>query len=232
MVIGPAGATVGMAASLPLTSANLTVVRTCVLTASSASSAVAIDSGVQQGSPTTNFGTGATATVKSHSTGDNQRIYLDFDLSKCSPAIATSATVTLATLRLYLTGIPGGSACRINDIFKVGASWTETGTGSITWNNQPFGTTTNNPATSSRTDSVTVGPSSASCQNTTTSQYVTTGWNVTADVQSFVATPSTNFGWMIRDDAETSSTGRVATYSMRDIGDPAQGPQLILTYKT
>ena len=228
VVIGPAGTTVGMAASLSLSSANLTVVRTCVLTAASSTSPVAIDSGVQQASATSNFGTASSANVTSQSPSKNTRIYLKFDLSQCRPAIPTSATVTLATLRLYPTAIPIGTACRTHDLFKVGASWTETG---ITWNNQPFGPTVNNPATGTRTDAFTVGPSSAGCQNTATGQYVT-GWNVTADVQTFVATPSTNFGWMIRDDAEDSGVANT-TYSMREHSSGlVQGPQLILTYKT
>ena len=44
------------------------------------------------------------------------------------------------------------AVCRTEDLFRVGASWTEAG---ITWNNQPFGTTVNNPATAQRTSAIT-----------------------------------------------------------------------------
>jgi hypothetical protein len=128
----------------------------------------------------------------------------------------------LATLRLYLTAVP--AVCRTLDLFRVAVTWTESG---ITWNNQPFGTTLNNPATGSRSASLTVG-TPVGCGNMVAG-YVT-GATVTSDVAAWVAGSASNFGWMIRDDTEGSATTRTATFSAKDLGTIAQVPQLVVTY--
>jgi len=117
-------ATSASAASLALTSQALTPYRTCTLTATPATTSAIIDATVRQGSPTSNFGALTTVTVSSGN-NINQRAYLRFDLTTCSPAIPASAVVRLATLRLYLTAVPG--ACRTIDLFASTLSWTETG---------------------------------------------------------------------------------------------------------
>jgi hypothetical protein len=221
MALAQGGVPVGHAAGLPVASKNLAVFRTCVLTATLAASTSAADSFVNQASANTNSGTATTMHVQSGS-GANRRVYIRFDLTLCSPAIPSTATVKLATMRLYATVIP--AACRTEDIFRSTASWTEAG---ITWNNQPFGTTINNPSSGSRTDAITMGPA---CQNTAAG-YVN-GWVVTSDVASWVAGSSTNNGWMIRDDAEGSATTRTATFSAKNAANAARGPQLIVTYTT
>jgi xanthosine utilization system XapX-like protein len=211
----------GSAASLSLTSQNFTPYRTCTITATPAATAAVTDTTARQGSPTTNFGALNPLTVSSSGV-INQRIYLRFDLTVCSPAIPASAIVRLATLRLYMTAAP--AACRVLDLYPVTAAWVET---TLTWNNQLFGTTLNNPPTGSRTGTFSVGP--AGCQNQTTGVYVV-GGTVTADVASFVAGSVTNFGWMIRDDAEGSGTTRTATFAAKELGTVAQEPQLVITY--
>jgi hypothetical protein len=219
-----AGVLSGDAAGLSLTSQDLTPYRTCTITATPATTAAVADTTARQGSATNNFGTLATMNVSSGS-GVNQRIYLRFDLTVCSPAIPSSATVRLATLRLYMTAVP--AACRVLDFFRVTASWGET---TLTWNNQPFGTTINNPASGSRTGTFSVG-TPAGCQNQSTGTYVI-GGTLTADVASFVDGSATNFGWMIRDDTEGSATTRTATFSTKEQATVAQEPQLVITYVT
>lgn len=209
------------AAGLPVTSKSLAVFRTCVLTATAAASTSATDSTVNQAAATTNTGTATTLDSQSGSAA-NRRTYVRFDLTLCSPAIPSAASVKLATLRLYATVLP--AACRTEDIFTATASWTEA---AITWNNQPFGATINNPASGSRIDSITMGPA---CQNTAAG-YVN-GWVVTSVVQSWVAGSTTNNGWMIRDDTEGSATTRTATFSSKNAANAARGPQLIVTYTT
>ena len=213
----------GAAASLSLTSQALTPYRVCTITATPATTASVVDATVRQGSATSNFGTATTSTVASGS-GINRRLYIKFDLTQCSPAIPTSALIRLATLRLYLTALP--AVCRTLDLFPVTAAWTET---AITWNNQPFGTALNNPASGSRTTSFDVG-TPVGCQNPATG-YVS-GATVTSDVASFVSGGSTNLGWMIRDDAEGSATAYTATFSAKELGTVAQAPQLVVTYVT
>jgi hypothetical protein len=213
----------GSAASLSLTSQNLTPYRTCTVTATPATTTAVIDTTARQGTPNGNFGALNPLTVSSGN-GINQRIYLRFDLSVCSPAIPASAIVRLATLRLYMTAAP--AACRVLDLYPVTAAWVET---TLTWNNQPFGTTLNNPPTGSRTGTFSVG-TPAGCQNMAVG-YVT-GGTVTADVASLVAGSVTNFGWMIRDDTEGSATTRTATFAAKELGTVAQEPQLVVTYVT
>ena len=212
----------GLAASLTLTSQNLTPYRTCTLTGTPASTTVVADASVRQATAGTNFGTSTTNDVAT-AAGANRRLYIRFDLSTCVPAIPSSAVVRLATLRLHLTAVP--AVCRTIDIFRVTASWTEAG---ITWTNQPFGTAINNPAGGTATDTFSVG-TPAGCQNQATGAY-TIGANPTTDVAAFVAGTSTNFGWMLRDDVEGSATTYTVTSSAKNLGTLAQAPQLVITY--
>jgi len=213
----------GSAASLTLTSQNFTPYRTCSITATPATTTAMTDTTARQGTPAGNFGALTTLTVSSGS-AVNQRIYLRFDLTVCSPAVPTSAIVRLATLRLYMTAVP--AACRVLDLFPATAAWGET---TLTWNNQPFGTTINSPPTASRTGTFSVG-TPAGCQNLAAG-YVT-GGTVTTDVASWVAGSTTNFGWMIRDDTEGSATTRTATFTAKELATTAQEPQLVITYVT
>ena len=223
-VLVGAGVLSGFAATLNLTSQNLTPYRTCTITATPATTTAVADTTARQGSATTNYGALTTMNVSSAS-GANQRIYLIFDLTGCSPAIPATAVVRLATLRLYMTAVP--AACRVLDLFPVTAAWGET---TVTWNNQPFGTAINNPPTASRTGTFSVG-TPGGCQNQSTGTYVT-GGTVTADVAGWVAGSATNFGWMIRDDTEGSATTRTATFAAKQLGTVAQEPQLVVTYVT
>jgi hypothetical protein len=215
-------ATAGFAASLPVASQSLTPLRTCTVSATPSTTTSVEDAAVRQSPPSNNFGTATSMDVASGNSA-NRRIHVRFDLTGCSPAIPTTATVRAATLRLYVTSLP--NVCRTLDIFRVATAWTETG---ITWNNQPFGTTLNNPASGSRTDSFDVG-TPAGCENRV-ADYVS-GASVTADVAAFVA-GTTNNGWMIRDDTEGSSPTRTTTFSTKELATLAQAPQLVVTYVT
>lgn len=211
-----------LAASVTLTSKTLTTTRTCTLSAISSTSTVMTDSYVNQASPTVNAGSATFVEVRS-SANANRRTYLRFDLTACNPAIPSSATVTGSLVRLFVTAVP--AVCRTYDIFRVTATWAEA---SITWNNQPFGTTINNPASGQRTSFITIG--AAPCQNTAANAYIN-GWNVGTDIQAFVAGTATNFGWMIRDDVEGSATARSATFSSKNNNVLLRAPQLIINYR-
>src|SRR5262249_53118729 len=220
LLMVPVGVASG--ASLTLSSKALTVYATCTLSGSAGTSASVQDSYVDQNAPTTNSGAAATMPTQSRK-NRNQRPYVFFDLTTCSPAVPVSAVVTNATLRLYATALPG--TCETEDAFRVTSSWTENG---ITWNNQPFGTAVNNPASGSRTDSATVG-TGAGC-GVVAAGYVS--WDVTTDVSAFVSGASTNRGWMVRDDVEdTNGLGVSVTFSSSDAGSVPQAPQLIVTYR-
>jgi hypothetical protein len=214
---------VGRAASLNVASQALTPYRTCVITATPATTTAVVDASVRQATPTTNVGTVTTNDIAS-ALAANRRLYIRFDLTVCSPAIPSSAAVSLATVRLYASALP--AACRTIDLFRVTASWTES---TITWNSQPFGTTLNNPASGSASGSFNAG-TPGGCQNLTTGAYIV-GANPTTDVAAWVAGTATNFGWMLRDDVESSTTARTETVSAKDLGTLAQAPQLVITYR-
>ena len=215
-------APLGFTATLSLTSQALTPYRSCVLSGTPATTTAVIDASVRQGSATSNFGTSTTNDIASGSAA-NRRLYVRFDLTQCTPAIASSAVIRLATLRFYPTVLP--AVCRTVDIFRATATWAEAG---ITWNNQPFGTAINNPASGSATDTYGAG-TAAGCENTATGAYVS-GAIVTSDVAAFVAGTATNYGWMLRDDVEGSATLRTQTYSAKNLGTASQAPQLVITY--
>jgi hypothetical protein len=209
------------AAPLNVGSGNLSNYRACTLTVRGASATEGFDTWVNQDAPTANNGTSNTMDVDASTGTKVRRVYLMFDLTACTPQIPASATVTSARLRLFLSGLP--TLCRTQDVFRVGSSWTETG---ITWNNQPFGTTIDNPPSGERTAAMDVGKSP--CENATNSVYVT-GWDVTTDVAAYVAGSATNNGWMIRDDAENSASAG-STYRTKNVNSATQSPQLIVNY--
>jgi hypothetical protein len=223
LIAGPAmSAVTGSAAGLTIASAALTVYRTCVLTASPATTSVVADTEVRQSNTGTNYGTQSTMTITSSGTA-NRRAYIWFDMTACDPVIPATATVRLATLRLYPTVLP--SVCQTYDIFAAKQAWTET---AITWANQPFGTTLNAPASGTRTDSFDAGTPTG-CENRTTGVY-TVGATVTGDVAAVVAGQAANAGWMIRNDVEGATTARTITVSAKQQGTLAQAPQLVITY--
>jgi hypothetical protein len=212
----------GSASSLSLSSQNLTPYRTCLLSGTPTTTTTVSDASVRQASGTSNFGTSTTNDVASASSA-NRRLYVRFDLAACSPAIPSTATVRLATLRMYASALP--AVCRTLDVFRVTATWTESG---LTWNNQPFGTTLNNPPSASRTTSFDIG-TPVGCQ------YGAVGFTaatVTSDVATWVSGSATNFGWMLRDDVESSSTARTATFAAKNLNTPAQVPELVISYVT
>ena len=210
------------AAGLSLASQKLAPYRTCTITATPSTTTVESDASVRQASPNTNFGTATTTNVATGN-GANRRLYLRFDLTTCVPAIPSTATVRLATLRLYATAVPG--SCRTIDLFRVTAAWSES---TLTWNNQPFGTSINNPASSGAVDTFSIG-TPAGCQNQATGVYVV-GADPTTDVAAFVAGSATNNGWMLRDDLEGNASTLTSTFSSKDLGTASQAPQLVITY--
>jgi hypothetical protein len=221
-LIALAGVSRGLAAGLNLASQAFTPYRTCVISGTPATTTAVIDASVRQVSPTSNFGTSTTNDLAT-AVGQNRRLYVKFDLTQCSPVIASSATIRLATLRMFIAAMP--TSCRTIDVFRVAATWTESG---ITWNNQPFGTAINNPPAASAVDTFTIG-TPIGCQNRTVSAYLV-GGEVTTDVRAFVAATASNFGWMLRDDVEGSATAYTETLPAKNLGAASQAPQLVITY--
>jgi hypothetical protein len=210
---------------LALTASNLSAYRTCTVTPTTGTSTAGVDARVQQANGTNNYGTATVLNVDYGGSSNNVRTYLRFDLTKCTPAIPSTASIDAAYVRLFTTGIPGSGSCVTQDIFRVTTSWSET---TLTWSNQPFGTATNNPTQSARTSWMNIGNGSG-CQNASSGQYVS-GWDVTTDVRAFV-TGTSNFGWMIRPDTEDVTPARSTSYAARETNNANRSPQLIVDYR-
>ena len=84
------------------------------------------------------------------------------------------------------------------------------------------------PPSGSASNSFTIG-TPAGCQNLTNNAYIV-GAIMTADVAAFVAGTATNFGWMLRDDVEGSTSTITSTFSAKNLGTASQAPQLVVTY--
>ena len=156
--------------------------------------------------------------VQSNSSRNN-RAFLRFDLTKCLPAIAGTATVKKATLRLVVAAAP--TASRTYNIKRVTGPcpeaattcWTETG---LTWNNQPT-------VAASATSTLALTSSS------TVNQYY--AFDVTADAAAIVAGTASNYGWRIADSAEGNATSVIATFKSKEATSNAAGaPQLVVVY--
>jgi hypothetical protein len=98
----------------------------------SASVPASADAFVDQGSPSSNFGTSSDLFVMSKSGNANRRTLVRFNL----PAIPGGCSVTGASLTLQSTSAVAG---RTIDLYRAGASWTEAG---VNWSNAPSTTGT------------------------------------------------------------------------------------------
>jgi hypothetical protein len=220
LVFLPTGAT---ASPVALTSQRLTTLTTCGLISSPSSANLTTDVDVTHGTPTTN-NLGSTDLVVSSADQNDVRTYIRFPITSCPNAIPATATVRSASLRLF-TETQLAAACRPIDVYPVAGTWSES---VITWTTQPFGTAINTPASGLRTTSQDVG-APTTCANHALGAYV--AWDVTDDLARFVVGSATNYGWMIRDDAEGSPTvvQSTAFYSRRANISP---PELMISYTT
>ena len=219
MALAGAGwATFGSAATLTVAPKNHSAVRICTLTGYPTTTAVMSDSWVDENSKTANKASGTTLQVQSR-LNRNNRIFLRFDLTKCVPTIASSATVKNATLRLNLATAP--TANRTYNVNLVTGPcpeaattcWTESG---LTWNNQP---TVAGAATS------TLALTSSSAVN----QYYS--FDVTADAAAVVAGTASNYGWRIADSAEGGGTSIIAAFKAKNAtSDAAGAPELVIVF--
>jgi hyaluronate lyase len=196
----------GQAASLGITSADLTAATrtygspvTCTLTA-------VADSYVDALLATTNFGTGSVLNVNPSGLS-TERALVRFDLTTCSPAIPADAIVQTAQLRLTIASLV--LASRTINLRSVTSAWTEAG---VTWNTQP-----------------TVAGSVSASAGVTVGQAAGTDitWTATSDVQAFVTGASSNFGFRLIDSAE-GGPGTLLSFRSREAASGQ--PQLVITY--
>lgn len=142
----------------------------------------------------------------------NVRSLIQFDLS----SIPTNAVVTDARFSLYYnSSSPEGT--HFNTFFtpntsylrRVTSAWSEY---SVTWNNQPSVTTTNQ---------VSLAATTSSTQNFT-------NINIKSFVQYWVNNPSQNFGMQFR--VQTEAKYRKLIFASSDHSTPSLRPKLVVTY--
>ena len=162
-----------------------------------------------------------------------RRGLVGFDLVSQVPA---GATIQSVTLTMYATSVRAGGAVGLH---RVAANWGE-GTssagggsgvpatpGDATWLHTFYNTAswTNSggdfaaPVSASQT----IGASGAFYTWNSTSQLV-------ADVQSWLDSPTTNFGWLLRGDESQPTTASAKSFASREAADTAQRPVLTVTY--
>ncbi|MDD5201466.1 MAG: DNRLRE domain-containing protein [Terrimicrobiaceae bacterium] len=183
-------------------------------------------------------GGGVSFIVGTNGSAESRRGLLRFDLS----SIPANAVIEGVSLSLTLTKAPSGDSARLVSLHRALASWGEnsasdagsgSGSGSgvaaqpgdATWltrffDQGPAWTTAGGDfiATASATTSVT----------TELTDFAWSGAGMLADVQAWVASPSDNFGWIVRGDESTSRTNRQFFTHESTIPDTA--PTLTVTY--
>jgi hypothetical protein len=187
-VVALAGTTIAAAASVGVGSGKLwaggqsLTKGTCTLTGTSQTS----DTWVNQGSPTSTYGTNRNLRTQRRNNRDRWA-FVTFDLSSCG--IPSTGGADSATLTLTLATAPTQS--RTLDVDPVLSPWSDT---SLTWNSAQslsFGSTTG-----TFTSGTTSGVSFAIA--------------VTGDVDSMIKNSSSIYGWRISDPGGNSSSSGMA----------------------
>jgi hypothetical protein len=154
-----------------------------------------------------------------------------FDLS----AIPSGAQVTVATLTLTL--LRTQSETSQVTVHRVTESWGEgtslcdipCGQGTISTPNDATWLHRFYPGTNWTTAGGSFSPTvsaTATVANTVGVAFTWSGAQMAADVQSWIASPAANAGWILRDEASSSAKA----YASRQYPTVAQRPQLTVTY--
>lgn len=149
------------------------------------------DSYTDQSSSNSNFGGHARLRIKSK-LNDNNRSFIRFDF-----LFPDGTTILSSNLKLFRSS--DHPVVRTYDARRVLESWNEKNPDGIEWNTMPG-------VAPASTDSV----ASGAAKNTWLS------WNVTPDVKSFVSGEYGNYGWELRDSAESSATSMESVFYSRE----------------
>ncbi len=188
-----------------------TAMLVCIATSAAATTLViqpsSQDAYVTQQQPNHVFGSSPTTTrMFVQSSTPNPRVergLVQFDLS----GIPQFSTVTSAVLQINQQSAPLGNS-RTHGVHKIGAAWLQS---TVKWNTQPG-------ANLSPTSTAIVGDSKGF-----------KSFTVTPDVQAFVNNPTTNFGWLVRDQAENVGNQEVGYVTREESHIPDIPKEPILT---
>jgi hypothetical protein len=173
------------------------------------------DATIDQANPGTNSGGAASLTVESHNANSNQRAIVEFDLSVLPNVAIKQALLTMHATSSTTNGFPRtyGAFGLTSFSRESDVTW-NTRVADLAWNAKggDFG------ATATATMSVAGGITSS-----TPIQF-----DITTDVQNWYnGTP--NYGTLIKDQAENSSTGATTIFGSRN-GAAANAPELDVTF--
>jgi hypothetical protein len=162
------------------------------------------DTSLYEGAPGVNYGTMVRLYCGNYPDGKNRRGLMRFDLS----AVPASATVTRATLRIYLYAVHQGTdQYRVHGVTKA---WEER---RATWSNM---NASYDPAASAK----------RAIRIDLQGKYAQ--FNITSLVQRWVTTPSTNYGLLLRGTEGASHRGIVL--GSREYLTPSWRPKLTVKY--
>lgn len=197
------GTGVGFAATLSVGSNHLWA-GSQTLTKGACTVTGALDTSVNEASPTTTGGTATTLSVVPD-TGSRSWAFLDFDLSSC--ALPTTAGADSATLSLYVTNAPQHSFTLT--LAQVNSAWSN----ALTWNGAQ------SLSYAAATTTSTVG----------TSTGVWVNFTVTADVDDFIKGLANN-GWRIVSSGTTHNVNQDTT-AFSSSEATTNKPKLVINYE-
>jgi len=160
------------------------------------------DAFIDQTNSNTNYGSATSLYVRSYKDNNNSRTLVEIDIT----GLPAGAVITSASLQLYKYA--GSTNSRTYDVYRITADWQEN---LVKWSNQPA-------IAGTATSSTSVGNNNA--------WY---SWDVTADVQAFVAATYTNYGWLIRDNGENNNNLRHSYFYSKE-SSSANKPKLVIDY--
>jgi hypothetical protein len=196
------GVSTAFAATLGVGSWHLWAGSQTLTKASCTVTGAAVDTYVDQSTPTSTFSTNTIIGTRSTS-GSRVYTFIRFDLSSC--AIPSTGGADSATLKLRLTTAPASN--RTINVAPVLSSWT----GALTWNSSL---------------GLSIGPTTTSFTTGTTSN-VTLNATVTADVDDLIKSGTANYGWRLSD--STSATSATSVFASTEAA--SNDPQLVINYE-
>jgi len=196
------------------------------------------------------LGAGQAVVAGANAQASPRRGLIDFDIAASIPA---RSTITSVQLTLFLNSVPTGSSISPTiRLYRLGNDWGEgsagsnvngastigqgfaAGEGDATWNARHFSATTPTLWNSPGGDFAATDSAAMTILGATLNTPYT--WASTpaliSDVQNWLDNPSTNFGWTLKSDQETSASS-VRGFWTREAARTGQGafaPQVQVTY--
>jgi hypothetical protein len=175
------------------------------------------DAYIAQDEADTNFGSETELTVRSRITGPNPRnwrVLVRFNLS----SLPSNGRVDSAILELYVATAPASS--RTYGAHRLTSNWTEL---EVTWNSNATGSSWN-----------TVGgdfvDTAANLTDVPAVEDIWVSWNITEVVRGWHNGTYPNYGVLIKDNAENSTTSYETIFASREDLTPELHPRLIVNF--